>query len=175
MSYPGSFPGDPTGEPSGSRRDPTPGAYEYPPIDYGTQPPVPPPGYSPPGAYPPPPGYPPPPPGAFPPPPPPPPPPPGAYNHYPPAYPHAYPNASATNGLAIGSLVCSLVAIPAYFLCFGFLGSIAGVVLGFVALSQLGKKPQKGRELAIAGIAIGGVGMVGMSILTALLRYSMHY
>jgi Domain of unknown function (DUF4190) len=182
MSYPGGFPGDPSGESPGSRPDPAPGAFEYPPIDYGTtQPPGPPPEYSPqPGMYPPPPL----PPGAYPPPPAgysPPPgayqpqPPPGAYYQHPSDYPSAFPNPSATNGLAIGSLVCSLVAIPAYFLCFGFLVSIIGIALGIVALNQLGKNPQKGREMAIAGIIIGGVGLVGMGILTALIRYSVYY
>jgi CBS-domain-containing membrane protein len=105
------------------------------------------------------------PPGAFPPPPP--------YQAYNTAYPHpygnpyppAYGNQPATNGMAIGSLVSSLVGIPAYFLCLPFVGSIIGVVLGIIALNQIGKCHQKGKEMAIAGIAIGGVTLLGSLLL----------
>jgi hypothetical protein len=80
-------------------------------------------------------------------------------------YPAAYGNQPATNGMAIGSLVSSLVGIPAYFLCLPFVGSIIGVALGIVALNQIGKRHQKGKEMAIAGIAIGGVTLLGSLVL----------
>ena len=54
-------------------------------------------------------------------------------------YPPVYGTQPATNGMAIGSLVSSLVGIPAYFLCLPFVGSIIGVVLGIIALNQIGK------------------------------------
>ena len=57
-----------------------------------------------------------------------------------------------TNGLAIASLVCSLVG---GFLC--GLGSIVGVVLGLVARAQIRRSggSQTGEGLALAGIVIG--------------------
>jgi hypothetical protein len=85
-------------------------------------------------------------------------------------YPPTYANQPATNGMAIGSLVSSLVGIPAYFMCLPFVGSIIGVILGIVALSQISSRHQKGREMAIAGIAIGGGCLIGALIL--LLLYS---
>ena len=99
----------------------------------------------PPGNYPPPPGnYPPPPPGNYPPP-----PPPGQGG-----YGYSAPAPTGTNGLAIASLVCSVIGL----LC--GVGSIVGVILGIVALGQIKKSGQQGRGLAIAGIAVGAVFLV---------------
>ncbi|HYO03995.1 MAG TPA: DUF4190 domain-containing protein [Mycobacterium sp.] len=163
MSHPGSFPGDPAGQQPSGQPYPPPGFFEYPPVYYGTLPPAvypaPPAAYSPPsqmpqGAYPPPPPY-------------------LPHNSYqaphpsPYGYPYgnpyppAYCGQPATNGMAIGSLVSSLVGIPAYFMCLPFVGSIVGVILGIVALNPIGSCHQRGREMAIAGIAIGGVCLIG--------------
>ncbi|WP_396917240.1 DUF4190 domain-containing protein [Mycolicibacterium sp.] len=146
-----------------------PPAYQTP---YSAEPPTPPTGYAPPGGYPPPPApgaYPPPPPaGAYPPPPgsyPPPPagyPPPPApgYGGYPGAYPTGYDMAPSNpnNGMAIGSLVASVLGVPFMFFCFsGFVPALVGVVLGIVALNQIKTTGQSGRGLAIAGIAVGAV------------------
>ena len=177
MSYPPSSAGDPGQEPNPAV-DPTSGAIEYPPIEYN---PTPPPGYSLPPMPPPvPPSYLPPPVGAYPPPgtfpPPGPYPPPGAYPPpsgyapppgYPPnAAPYVDPSAG-TNGMAVGALVCSLVAFPAYFLCFGFVLSILGVVLGIVALNQINQSHQKGKEMSVAAIALGAFGLFGVGMLAA--------
>jgi hypothetical protein len=63
--------------------------------------------------------------------------------------------------MATGSLVCGLVSLPGYIVCLGFPLGIIAVVLGIVALTQLNKAPQqKGREMAIAGIVIGGIGFL---------------
>jgi uncharacterized membrane protein len=56
--------------------------------------------------------------------------------------------------MAIGSLVASLVG----FLC--WLGAIAGIVLGIVALNQIKQTHEEGHGLAIAGIAIGALSLV---------------
>ena len=95
----------------------------------------------PPGSYPPPPpeGYPPPPPSQG-----------GGYPPPPAGYPVAAP-AAGTNGLAIASLVCSVVGV----LC--GIGSIAGIVLGIIALNQIKQTGQGGRGLALAGIIVGAV------------------
>jgi hypothetical protein len=77
--------------------------------------------------------------------------------------PYAYgatPPNQGTNGLAVASLVCSLLGICVCVL------PIAGIVLGHVALSQL-KRPdnhQDGRGMAIAGLAVG-YAIVGLYVL----------
>jgi hypothetical protein len=57
---------------------------------------------------------------------------------------------SKTNGLAIASLICSCAGLF-------FLPIIPGIVLGFVARSQIRQSngTQRGDGLAIAGIIIG--------------------
>jgi hypothetical protein len=96
-----------------------------------------------------PPSYPPPPPGGYP-------PPPGQYPPPPgPGYPPSQP-ATGTNTFAIVSLVASLLG----WVCVG-IGSILGVVFGFLALNQIKQTGQSGRGLAIAGIAIGIISIVG--------------
>jgi len=101
-----------------------------------------------------PPSYPPPPPGGYGSPPPPPggygspPPPPGGYGYQP------LPQATGTNGMAIASLVCSLLGL----LC--AIGSILGLIFGFVALGQINKTGQGGRGMAMAGIIIGAISLV---------------
>jgi hypothetical protein len=80
-------------------------------------------------------------------------------------YPPAYRTQPATNGMAIGSLVSSLVGIPSFFYCLPFVGPIIGIVLGIVALNQISKRHQKGKGMAIAGIAIGSLTLIGILIL----------
>ncbi|CDO24832.1 peptidyl-prolyl cis-trans isomerase [Mycolicibacterium mageritense DSM 44476 = CIP 104973] len=114
-----------------------PPAYQTP---YSAEPPTPPTGYAPPGGYPPPPA-------------------PG-YGGYPGAYPTGYDMAPSNpnNGMAIGSLVASVLGVPFMFFCFsGFVPALVGVVLGIVALNQIKTTGQSGRGLAIAGIAVGAV------------------
>ena len=67
-----------------------------------------------------------------------------------PGYPMPYAPAKQTNGLAVASLVASLV-------WFFWLGSIAAVVFGHVALSQIKKSngTQSGEGMAIAGLVVG--------------------
>ena len=114
------------------------------PAGYGPPPYPPPPPYGAPqyGAQTP--GYPPPPPGYGPPP-----------TGYPaPAYSPYGPPSPKTNSMAIASLVASLVG----FLC--WLGSIAGIVLGIVAMNQIKQTREEGHGLAVAGIAIGALSLV---------------
>ncbi len=129
---------------------PPPGDSGYPPPGQGYSPP--------PGAgYPPPQGYPPPGQGY--------PPPPGA----------AYPQAVGTNGMAIASLVCSLLG----WLC--GVGPILGIIFGVLALNKIKETGQGGRGLAIAGIAIGAVlivfGVIGgiLSLVSGGFEEHHHY
>jgi hypothetical protein len=56
--------------------------------------------------------------------------------------------SKGTNGLAIASLITSLVGL-----------NVIGIILGFVALSQLKTSGEGGRGLAIAGIIIGFISL----------------
>ncbi len=79
-----------------------------------------------------------------------------------------YPNAPTTNGLAVASLVCSLGGL----LC--GVGAIVGVVLGFVARSQIKASGgrQQGDGMALAGIIIGSVLIVaGIVLLIAIFAF----
>ncbi len=102
--------------------------YPPPPPPYGAPPPgfgAPPPGYGPPPGFGPPPSY-----------------PVSGYGAY-------GPPTQKTNGMAIGSLVASVVGV-----CCG-IGSIVGIILGFVAMNQIKQSGENGNGLAIAGIAVG--------------------
>jgi len=63
---------------------------------------------------------------------------------------YAYPMMPRNNGLAVASLVCSIVTL------FG-LGSVLGIVFGFVARHQIRESggTQRGDGLALAGIIVG--------------------
>jgi hypothetical protein len=77
-----------------------------------------------------------------------------------PAYqPYGYPQARSFNGLAIGSLIASLVGLAT---C--GVGSIVGIILGVVALNQVKQRNQDGRGMALAGIWVG-VGIITLWVL----------
>lgn len=83
---------------------------------------------------------------------------PGYGGGYPPAggyHPYGgYPQPQGTNGLAIGSLVSSLIGLCT---C---LGSIVGIILGVMALNQIKERGGEGRGMALAGIWIGAITVV---------------
>lgn len=84
-----------------------------------------------------------------------PPPPPGGYGYPPPGPGYPPPQAAVgTNGMAIASLVCSLLG----WIC--VIGPILGLIFGFIALGQIRRTGQGGRGIAIAGIVIGVVAIV---------------
>lgn len=113
------------------------------------------------------------------------PPPPGGPIGYggPPAYPGPYDpyqayqaNQYQTNGLAITSLVSSIVGALASFMCLiGVPLTILSIVLGVVALNQVKQKNQQGRGLAIAGIAIGSAALVLEFIAFVALTSAVHH
>jgi hypothetical protein len=65
-----------------------------------------------------------------------------------------------TNGLAIAALVCGIGQ-----LLLGILAGIPGIILGFVALSQIRRTGDNGRGMAIAGIVLGFIGIALFVIL----------
>jgi hypothetical protein len=67
-----------------------------------------------------------------------------------------YQPAPRTNGFAIASLICSLVCI-----------NILGIIFGHVAISQINKTGEGGKGLAIAGLILGYLSLVGWIIIYA--------
>ncbi|HEX6686166.1 MAG TPA: DUF4190 domain-containing protein [Candidatus Limnocylindrales bacterium] len=66
-----------------------------------------------------------------------------------------------TNGLAIASLATGVGSL--LLICCSFLSGPAGavaIVLGVIALNQIGQRGQDGRGMAIAGIATGAAAIV---------------
>jgi hypothetical protein len=61
---------------------------------------------------------------------------------------------TGTNGLAIASLVLSLLWLAG-------LGSLLAVIFGAIGMKQTRESGQGGRGLAIAGLTVGIVGLVG--------------
>jgi len=70
--------------------------------------------------------------------------------YWPPQQQQGYVPVTKTNGLAIASLVLGIVWIA-------WLGSLAGLVLGLVALRQIKHNHQRGRGIAIAGVVLSGL------------------
>lgn len=78
--------------------------------------------------------------------------------------PYGYPAPRPTNGLAIASLVVSVLSIV---VCAGAPGFI-GAILGHVARGQIRREQQEGGGLAIAGVIVGWLGFalfVGLVVL----------
>ncbi|AJR18398.1 DUF4190 domain-containing protein [Pimelobacter simplex] len=78
--------------------------------------------------------------------------------------PYGYPAPRPTNGLAIASLVVSVLSIV---VCVGAPGFI-GAILGHVARGQIRREQQEGGGLALAGVIVGWLGsalFVGMVVL----------
>jgi hypothetical protein len=88
---------------------------------------------------------------------------------YPYGYPpYAYPPSEPTNGLAVASMVVSIVG--ALGLCFyglgGYLG-ILGAILGHVATRQIRQQGGQGGSMAKAGIIIGWI-TTGIAVLATI-------
>lgn len=77
-----------------------------------------------------------------------------------PPYIPAAPYPSQTNGQAIGSLVCGICGPLT-----GGLSSIPAVVLGHVARSKIRETGQQGDGLAVAGLILGYLAIVGYGVL----------
>ena len=67
-----------------------------------------------------------------------------------------YQPAPRTNGFAIASFVCSLLFI-----------NILGIIFGHVAISQINRTNEGGKGLAIAGLILGYLSLVGWIIIYA--------
>ncbi|KAA9147846.1 DUF4190 domain-containing protein [Microbacterium lushaniae] len=70
----------------------------------------------------------------------------------------AYPQRR-TNGLAVASLVCSIVGIVFSFTIVLGLASVAGVIMGHLSLKRLKTSGEAGYGMAMAGTIIGWAGV----------------
>jgi hypothetical protein len=76
------------------------------------------------------------------------------------------PMSSGTNGMSIAALVLGILWI------YG-VGSILSLIFGYISLGQIKRDPrQKGKGMAIAGVVLGWVGIVGAIIVIALIVYA---
>lgn len=92
------------------------------------------------------------------------------YQQYAPAgQPYGSAPRRPTNGLAIVSLVASLVGVTIV----PFIGSIVGVVTGHMARRQITETGEEGAGLATAGLVIGyvGVGLIVAIVLIMLVTF----
>jgi hypothetical protein len=88
--------------------------------------------------------------------------PPAQYPGYDPYNPYG-PTQPGNSGLAIGALISSLAGLV---LCVCWLPSIAGIVLGIVAMSDIKKTGKGGHGMALAGVILGAIGLVlGVAII----------
>jgi len=81
---------------------------------------------------------------------------------YTPNYAAPQPPQLQTNQLAIWSLVASIAGLIIWIF------AIPGTIMGILALDQVNKSGERGRGMAISGIAVGGVGLLFGVIITSL-------
>lgn len=91
---------------------------------------------------------------------------PQAYQYGPPG--HVPAPAPPTNVMTVWSLVSSILGIT----LLPGLGSVAGIVLGHIAMSQLKRTGESGRGLAIAGLVVGYSGIVIIGLIVAAILYA---
>ena len=64
------------------------------------------------------------------------------------------------NGLAVAALCCGIGQI-----LIGILAGIPALILGIIALNQIKARGEGGRGMAIAGIILGAIGILGFIII----------
>ncbi len=71
--------------------------------------------------------------------------------------------AGRTNGLSIAALVCGLAQFLLWFFLLvpGFIGAVLALSFGLGGLAQIRNRGEGGKGLAIAGIVLGGLGVLG--------------
>jgi hypothetical protein len=77
------------------------------------------------------------------------------------------------NGISVASLVCGLAQFLLWFFLLvpGFIAALLGLVLGVVALGQIRRRGEIGRGMALTGILLGGLGVVGGVALALLIGF----
>jgi hypothetical protein len=86
--------------------------------------------------------------------------------------------AGKVNNLSIAALVCGLAQFLLWFLLLipGFIAAVLAMIFGAVALGQISRRGESGRGMALAGIVLGGLGVLGGVALGILIGVgSAHY
>jgi hypothetical protein len=79
------------------------------------------------------------------------------------------PEPTATNPMALASLVMGILSIACVCVCYGFPFNVLGIVLGAVAIMQANQDPsQGGKSLAMAGIGLSVLSFVLLAVLLVL-------
>ncbi|MFT4052379.1 MAG: DUF4190 domain-containing protein [Microbacterium sp.] len=82
----------------------------------------------------------------------------------PPPLPHGYGPVPRTNGLAIASMVLSILGVIGVL---PLVGSVAGTIMGHISLRQVVRSGEDGHAMALAGVIVGWVG-IGMVLLAVI-------
>ena len=90
------------------------------------------------------------------------------------------PEVVRTNGLSVAALVCGLAQFLLWFFLLvpGFVTALLALSFGLGGLAQIRNRGDGGRGLAIAGIVLGGLGVlagIAWAILLGLGSTSIHY
>ena len=68
--------------------------------------------------------------------------------------------APATNNMAVAGLVMGILSMTVGLVCCGLVFDILGIIFSSVALSQIKRSQQTGRNLAIVGLVLSLLGLV---------------
>ncbi len=68
--------------------------------------------------------------------------------------------APETNGMAVAGLVMGILSMTIGLVCCGLVFNILGIIFSSVALSQLKRSQQSGRNLAIVGLVLSLLGLL---------------
>ncbi len=95
---------------------------------------------------------------------------------YPTAYGYgAYPAGPKTNTLSVFALIAS---IAGFIWLLPLIGSVAGAIMGHLALGQIKRTGEKGYGMALAGVIVGWVGValavIGVVIIIGLIGWSVE-
>lgn len=71
--------------------------------------------------------------------------------------------AGRTNGMAIAALVCGIAQFLLWFFLLvpGFIAALLALIFGVAGFGQIKRRGEGGRGMAIAGIALGALGVLG--------------
>ncbi|SDN39061.1 DUF4190 domain-containing protein [Bacillus sp. OK048] len=73
------------------------------------------------------------------------------------------PENKGTNGKAVGSLLIGILSIfGIFFIGYGAILSVAGLLLGIIGLRETKKLRQKGRNIAMVGIIFNCLGIFSL-------------
>lgn len=87
--------------------------------------------------------------------------------------------AGRVNSLSIAALVCGLAQFVLWFLLLvpGFIAALLGLIFGVMALGQIRQRGEAGRGMALTGVILGTIGVLGgiaLGILIAVGSASYH-